>query len=432
MQGNFLKINNLGKVYDSNIGITFGYILNTLLRKKIGNEFYKNKSFALKEINFNLYPNQVLGILGRNGSGKSTLLKLISGLLSPTTGSIKSNFKISSILELGIGFNLEMTGKENSYRFCLYNNLDQKNAVSKLSFIEDFADIGDFFHKPIKYYSSGMFARIAFACAISLEADLLIIDEILSVGDIGFQNKCFNFLNKEFLKNQNRSVIYVGHNTEISKKICTHGLLLDQGRSLYFGHINNAIDQYKQLLSTLDSEKKEKNDVKTLKNNFNKEAFQSEYIDLFSSRFINKDFNRIGGQVYGEITSIKVKGTPKDGIFNGNEALEFIITVAAKKEFDPALGYAIMSVDGTQISGTNSHLSNLILKKLKSGFIQKYSIKTQINLNKGFYFFDFGLDIRSENSLKHDDILSSLMIINVENAADVVGVTKFENSIKEI
>ena len=97
-----------------------------------------------------------------------------------------------------------------------------------------------------------MFARVAFACAISLEANLLIIDEILSVGDIGFQNKCFNFLNKEFLKNKNRSVIYVGHNTEISKKICTHGLVLSEGRNIYFGDINNAIDQYKQLISTLD------------------------------------------------------------------------------------------------------------------------------------------------------------------------------------
>ena len=157
MQDNFLEITNLSKVYDSNIGINLNYILKILLNKKISYEFYKNKSFALKEINFNLYPNQVLGILGKNGSGKSTLLKLISGLLSPTTGSINSNFKISSLLELGIGFNSEMTGKENSYRFCLYNNLNQKKAASKISFIEDFADIGEFFYKPIKYYSSGMF-----------------------------------------------------------------------------------------------------------------------------------------------------------------------------------------------------------------------------------------------------------------------------------
>ena len=148
--------------------------------------------------------------------------------------------------------------------------------------------------------------RVAFACAISLEANLLIIDEILSVGDIGFQNKCFNFLNKEFLKNKNRSVIYVGHNTEISKKICTHGLVLSEGRNIYFGDINNAIDQYKQLISTLD----EKNKFNYFKNKINKELFHTEFIDLFSSRFFNRDFNRIGGQINGQITSIEVKGTP--------------------------------------------------------------------------------------------------------------------------
>ena len=173
---------------------------------------YKNHSNfrAMDNLNLEIKKGEVLGILGKNGAGKSTLLKMITGVVVPTSGNIDVNGKISSLLELGAAFNPELTGMENIYQHGEVMGLSDKEIKEKEKEIIEFADIGDHLFQPVKTYSSGMFARLAFACAINVNPDILIVDEVLSVGDMAFQLKCFKKF--EQFKNSGKTIIFVTHN----------------------------------------------------------------------------------------------------------------------------------------------------------------------------------------------------------------------------
>tara|TARA_Y100001968_G_scaffold77406_1_gene68697 strand:+ start:5175 stop:6515 length:1341 start_codon:yes stop_codon:yes gene_type:complete len=442
-QNPIVSVSNLYKRYDSTykskpINLAIKNILNLKRRSLTKTNFENLSEFALKNINLEVFPGQIIGLIGRNGSGKSTFLKLLAGLISPTSGKISIKCSVSSILELGIGFNNELTGEENAYRFGRYNLLSRSHARKNIEFIKNFAELDDFFYKPVKYYSSGMFARLAFASAISLKADLLIIDEILSVGDVIFQQKCFDYLNSNFLKNPNRSVIYVGHNINTCSQLCTHGIVLEKGLGIFNGEIKDAVDKYQSLITKIKNEKNS-NLIKSIKavntlSNSNKttnENLNDEWIDLFSSRFFNPKFNRIGERKFANIKSISVKGTPEKLNFEGNEFLEFNILVESKRQFSPSIGFGIWSLDGVHICGTNTTLSNILLKDVGPGETRKYNIKTKLNLNSGTFFVNFGLDYKIADKLYFDDILKSLMIIQVNAGDKFVGFTRSEILIAE-
>lgn len=439
-QNPILSVSNLHKRYDSTYNVN---PINLAIEKifnleKISSRNLKYEAldyFALKNINLNIFPGQIIGIIGRNGSGKSTFLKLLAGLISPSIGKISVKCSTSSILELGIGFNNELTGEENAYRFGRYNLLSRTKARKNIDFIKNFAELDDFFQQPVKYYSSGMFARLAFACAVSLKADLLIIDEILSVGDIIFQQKCFDYLNKEFLKNPLKSVIYVGHDMETCKKLCSHGLVLDKGNCIYYGNIENAVSEYYSLITKVASKISLNNsnlpEVLNDETNDFENEFDDQWVDLFSSTFFNPKFNRIGERQFSEIKSIAIKGWPLDGEFEGNESLEFIISVKAKRKFIPSIGMGIWSVDGIQVVGTNSNLCKLDFKEMDCGEIRNFSIKTKLNLNAGAFFFNFGVDYKNENEFIFDDVMRSAMVIQVKYQERFVGLTRSEILITE-
>ena len=190
--------------------------------RSLHSEFY-----ALKNISFTVSKGEILGIMGRNGAGKSTLLKIITGVLLPTYGQVILSGRISSLLELGAGFNPEYSGIENIYFYGTIMGLTHEQISQKLDEILEFAEIGDYVYQPVKTYSSGMFARLAFSCAINVEPDVLIVDEILSVGDIRFQAKCFNKF-KEF-KEQGVTILYVGHDVSTMRSFCDRCIWLNQG-----------------------------------------------------------------------------------------------------------------------------------------------------------------------------------------------------------
>lgn len=203
---------------------------------------YSRDFYALRDVSLSVHRGETIGIIGKNGAGKSTLLKMITGVLTPTSGTIDINGRIASLLELGAGFNPEMTGIENIYLNGTILGYAKEEMDTKLDDILDFADIGDFIHQPVKMYSSGMFARLAFAVNVSVTPDILIVDEALSVGDVFFQNKCFKRMEK--LKNDGVTVLFVSHDMGSIRQLCTKCLWLDKGTARQYGPVDDVSAAY--------------------------------------------------------------------------------------------------------------------------------------------------------------------------------------------
>lgn len=211
------------------------------LRKRYHKEFW-----ALKGISFDIPKGEVVGIMGRNGSGKSTLLQIIASVLSPTSGDITVNGRVSALLELGAGFNPEFTGRQNVLLNGAIMGVSREEMLERMPAVIDFADIGEFFDQPMKIYSSGMFVRVAFAAATSIDPDILIVDEALAVGDAKFQYRCFQKF-KEF-KERGTTIILVTHAPELVIRHCNRAILLNQGRLIADGPPEAVVRQYIDLL----------------------------------------------------------------------------------------------------------------------------------------------------------------------------------------
>ena len=218
MENISVKIENVSKIfklYSSNKD-RFKEALS-IKKKKYHRDF-----FALKDINLEIKKGEVLGFLGKNGAGKSTLLKIITGVLNPSEGNVKTIGKISALLELGAGFNMEYTGIENIYLNATLMGIEKKEIDAKIQDIIDFADIGDFINQPVRSYSSGMFARLAFSVAINVDPEILIVDEALSVGDMAFQEKSITKM-KEIMKS-GTTIIFVSHSLPSIRNFCERAI----------------------------------------------------------------------------------------------------------------------------------------------------------------------------------------------------------------
>lgn len=209
-------------------------------RTKKGNSDYV---WSVRDVNFEVKKGEVLGIVGRNGAGKSTLLKILSKVTAPTTGNIKVNGRIASLLEVGTGFHPELTGRENIFLNGAILGMTKSEIRSKFDEIVDFSGVERYIDTPVKRYSSGMYVRLAFAVAAFLEPEILIVDEVLAVGDAEFQKKCMGRM-KDVSVNDGRTVLFVSHNMAAIQKLCTAGLLLSNGRAVIADEINNVVDKY--------------------------------------------------------------------------------------------------------------------------------------------------------------------------------------------
>jgi ABC-type polysaccharide/polyol phosphate transport system ATPase subunit len=206
-------------------------------RKKYHKEFW-----ALKDVSFEVKKGECYGIIGQNGSGKSTLLQMVCGILQPTTGSVQANGLISALLELGAGFNPEFTGRENVYMRGAIMGLSKQEMVERFQAIADFADIGDFIDQPVKIYSSGMSVRLAFAAAVNVDPDILVVDEALAVGDLKFQKKCKEKMNE--FKARGVTIILVSHSMSDISTMCHKAIFLRNGSPAFIGEANEAINAY--------------------------------------------------------------------------------------------------------------------------------------------------------------------------------------------
>ena len=229
--------------------LTKKYKLYQKRSERLANAFGKEKNikefYALKGGSFEISKGESVGIIGHNGAGKSTLLKLLTGVAFPTSGEIEINGRLASMLELGSGFNPELTGMENIYFNGSLNGLTKEEIDGKLKDILEFADIGNFIEQPVKNYSSGMFARLAFAVAINVDPDILIVDEILSVGDVGFQVKCMEKFNE--FKKKGKTILYVSHGLGTVKKFCDRAIWLQKGEVVDDGNSVIVVERYYNL-----------------------------------------------------------------------------------------------------------------------------------------------------------------------------------------
>lgn len=230
-------------------GLTKKYKLYQKRSERLANVLGKEKNikefYALKGVSFEINKGECVGIIGHNGAGKSTVLKLLTGVAFPTSGEIEINGRLASMLELGSGFNPELTGMENIYFNGSLNGLTKEEIDGKLKEILDFADIGNFIEQPVKNYSSGMFARLAFAVAINVDPDILIVDEILSVGDVGFQVKCMEKFNE--FKKKGKTILYVSHGLGTVKKFCDRAIWLQKGEVVDDGNSVIVVERYYNL-----------------------------------------------------------------------------------------------------------------------------------------------------------------------------------------
>ena len=243
---NISKKFNLGKdpVYFTLRDKIIDFVKNPLRSLKRGKKFF----WALRDVNFKIEKGEVVGLIGQNGSGKSTLLKIISKIISPTEGQVTIKGKVVSLLEVGTGFHPELTGRENIFLNGSIYKMSRAEMKNKFEEIVEFSGISKFLDTPIKHYSNGMYVRLAFAVASHVYSDILLIDEVLSVGDHEFQKKCLLKI-KEIIKNEGRTIMLVSHNLEIIKSICSKTVLLEDGSVVKMGKTNKIIQCYLQSFS---------------------------------------------------------------------------------------------------------------------------------------------------------------------------------------
>jgi len=346
---------------------------------------YHRDFFALSDISFDVKKGETVGIIGTNGSGKSTILKIITGVLSPTTGTAEVSGNISALLELGAGFNSEYTGLENIYMNGTMMGFSRQEMERRMDDILRFADIGDFVNQPVKTYSSGMFVRLAFALAINVDPEILIVDEALSVGDVFFQAKCYRRM-EEMMKN-GTTILMVSHDMGSIIKYCDKVVLLNRGHFVAQGEAGKMVDLYKKILANqtdelaeaLIEEKKEALGLpveatvsdKRMKDRMNLNPEVQEYGD---GRASFEDFGTLDAR--GNVTNLLLKGE----MFTIRERIRFHAPIEM-----PIFTYTLRDKKGTDITGTNTMFEGADIKPVKDGDVYTVSFRQKMNLQGGEY-----------------------------------------------
>ena len=336
--------------------------------------------YALRDVSFDIRKGETVGIIGTNGAGKSTILKIITGVLSPTEGEVSVDGRISALLELGAGFNMEYTGIENIYLNGTMIGFSEKEIDARLDDILAFADIGEFVNQPVKSYSSGMFVRLAFAVAINIDPEILIVDEALSVGDVFFQAKCYRKF--EEFKQEGKTILFVSHDLGSISKYCDRVILLNKGVKEAEGKPKEIVDLYKQLMAQNDAP----TDVpKTVVEN-NQQGMWKQYLNN------NPKFQDYG-EKHGEIVDYAIIDETGKITSNIQKNTEFTIKMKVRfhKELqEPIFAFTIKDLQGTEVTGTNTMYEDIPVGPVKAGEERVIEFKQNMNLQGRDYMLSLG------------------------------------------
>lgn len=343
---------------------------------------------AITDVSFDIRKGETLAIVGRNGSGKSTLLQLACSILQPTSGTIQLEGRLSALLELGAGFNPEFTGRENVYLNGAILGLKKEEIDSCFADIADFANIGDFIDQPVKMYSSGMYVRLAFAVAINVNPDILVVDEALAVGDAVFQAKCF----AKFREFQDRgiTIVFVTHAIDLVTKYCSKALLLEKGSLRESGSPKQVVDAYNRLLAGVTAGAGRKPAATQQPNREGgDEHVQEKWEGLFS---VNQQENRYGTGLAKVIEGgfFTAAGDPVQTLVKG-DVCEIRLRVQFKGNVnEPVFAYTIKDTKGFDITGTNTWFKNVPTGTYGEGETVEVVFSQTLTLNSGSYVISFG------------------------------------------
>lgn len=409
---------------------------------------YHKEFSALSSISFEIRRGESVGILGRNGAGKSTLLQLIAGVLSPTTGAIEIAGKVAALLELGAGFNPDLTGRENVILASTIQGVAETEIAERVAAVEAFADIGIFFDQPMKVYSSGMYARVAFANAIHINPDVLIVDEILGVGDAKFQEKCYNKI--RCLRDAGVCILFVSHSTEVIQRNCDFAILIDGGKLLNYGPADACVAAYHDLLYGA-KKVTEAISEQVLDQSFpSSPLHESGYMEdgelatfmrwngspqYISLPYYNSYERRIGNRE-AEILDFLV-GVDEKFQFNvlaGSETLNIYIKVKSHQNvvISPHIGWALLSPEGIVIAGSNTVMQKTTLSAIEGGETGVYCLEMKLALCGGQYFITLGLGDYQNREWIYFDVRNSLIHLSVVDSGQASGFFQIPSSCKHI
>lgn len=404
-----IKVENLSKIYPLyNKPIDRMKEALHPYRKKYHRDFY-----ALSDISLEIKKGDTIGIIGQNGSGKSTLLKIITGVLTPSSGHIHVNGRISSLLELGTGFNNELTGIENIYFHGTINGYTSEEMDTKIDGILSFADIGEFIYQPVKMYSSGMFVRLAFAVAIAIDPEILIVDEALSVGDAYFQVKSMNKMKR--LIESGCTVLFVSHDASSVRTLCKGAHLLHEGKLLYSGVPLEVFDFYNSLISlkhkgiTIEESGGIKSKVK--QEDFSEEEKKDEF----------KSLGKRTGNLKMEILSIKMvnnKSIEVDSFVTGENVEIQIIAKANEDIPNPTFGIAIRDRLGNDIFGVNNMTLYQDSPSCKKGKTYYVSYSFQLNIGLGVYSLTVAIHDDRTHINNCYDWINDALVFNISSSPE--------------
>lgn len=392
---------------------------------------YHREFWALKEISFDIHRGEIVGILGRNGSGKSTLLQIICSVMQATQGEVRVNGRISALLELGAGFNPEFTGRDNVILNGAIMGIPRNEMLRRLPEIEAFADIGEFFDQPVKTYSSGMYVRVAFAAAIHVDPEILIVDEALSVGDSRFQHRCFQRI-RDFME-RGKTILVVSHATDTLLRICDRGIVIDTGEVLHVGPIADAVSCYHDLLfgkkvsNAGDQTEVSKNDdgialldgqtVTALNSDCADRICEKACYNTYETRLGNGDIKIIDFDlvVNGQVNPVEIPP---------HQEVQLIVKIYYVKSLDAvSLGFGILSVDGVYVFGMHAEeLSG------QAGLCQVIKIQWKSHLVGSEYFISLGCHTTINGEKQFLDVRRSLARIRIGQTRSAIGFADLEGT----
>jgi len=404
-----IKVQNVGKTYKlyDNPAERLKESLHPF-RKKFHRAFH-----ALQDISFDVYQGETIGIIGKNGSGKSTLLKILCGVLHPSCGNIWVNGRISALLELGTGFNPELTGLENVFYNGMILGYSEQEMQERLDSILGFADIGEFINQPVRTYSSGMFARLAFAVAINVDPEILVVDEALSVGDAAFQRKCFAKM--ENFRKQGKTILFVTHAEGTIVELCSRAMLLHEGQLIIDGSPKQVTGLYTKMMHSqqadiqslrqefVQSRRAQKDLLISSKETTSSQAYDETLHESFDPSLLPDStlhYEEKGAKI-SDVKIFTLQDKKINVLVQGREYVYTYQIETTEDLFNVNFGMLIKTVQGGALGGGSYPGRNSFMEKLPGNRVYRVKWRFKANLNEGVYFTNAGVLAQNQNKINY-------------------------------